>query len=207
MSQYKTCIEQALSHHRDECQVIDIHAIPDYAKLLSKKIDPKFGRYAKRYHDIDWTVLQFRVEKIEEDDPAYDYFPLGVRTWWRPFAADNHTRIVKDPRARCGMTFDILRDIREMPEADAKNATPGGMYVLQEYPEDPISPEPFILGSRALLETVTKDVCDSFHCGGGVNVREEWEDFRDNVAPQSDTLIQHCQLLIQATGSLFHASS
>ena len=70
------------------------------------------------------TVLQFSFEAIDDDD--LEYFPLGVRTTWRPFAADKHTRIVKDPLSDCGMNVDDFGPITWLPEADEHT----GMYML-----------------------------------------------------------------------------
>lgn len=118
MNQYKTNIEEALSREDLPCKVEDIFAIPDYDSFLRPFIDKKFSRYAKRKGEKDWTVLQFSFEALLDDDKDRSSFPLGVRTTWRPFAADEHTRIVKDPHSTCGMTVDELGPITWMPEAN-----------------------------------------------------------------------------------------
>jgi hypothetical protein len=152
------------------------------------------------------TVLQFSFEAIDDDD--LEYFPLGVRTTWRPFAADKHTRIVKDPLSDCGMTVDDFGPITWLPEEDehtgmymliAKQTliyvlligTPRGMYLLQSFPRLETAKFPleaFIQGSRAELEDVTRKFCQQYNTDVGVTYAEEWENFRDNIAPQSDSV-------------------
>lgn len=63
------------------------------------------------------------------------------------------------------------------------------MYVLQSFPTaTAIAPEEFIQGSRAELEDVTRRFCEQYNSDVGVDYAREWEDFRDNIAPQSDSV-------------------
>ena len=52
-------------------------------------------------------------------------------------------------------------------------------------------PEPFVEGSRALLEEVTKKMVESYQSDAGKAVAKEWVEFRDKVAPQSDSVTEH----------------
>jgi hypothetical protein len=184
MSEYEKCIHQALSKDDLPCEVEDLFAIPDFDAFIRPHLDPNFGRYARRVKDKDWTVLQFKFEHIAAEDPLYPLFPLGCRTTWRPFAAKNHVRIVKDRKAPCGMTFDNLTDIENYPPA--QEGVPKGMYVLQKFPTGEIPPEPFVPGSRALLESVCNSFCESYNTDLGNVYANEWINFKDNIAPQSD---------------------
>lgn len=116
MSQYKSNIEAALGAEDLPCKVVDLFVIPDYDTFIRPVIDPNFGRYAKRRGEKDWSVLQFSFESVT-DDKALPFFPLGVQTKWRPFAADKHVRIVRDENSECGMTVDELTPINWLPEA------------------------------------------------------------------------------------------
>lgn len=107
MSQYKKAIEQAVSRDSLPCAVKDIHTVPDYSSFITKHMDKKFSRYAKRMGEHDWSVLQFTMEKVT-DEREKIFFPLGVKTHWRPFSSAYHTRLVRDDQAPCGMTFDRL---------------------------------------------------------------------------------------------------
>jgi hypothetical protein len=63
------------------------------------------------------------------------------------------------------------------------------MFILKSFPTaDRIEPEEFIQGSRADLEDVTRKFCEQYNSDVGVLYANEWEDFRDNIAPQSDSV-------------------
>ena len=115
MSQYKKAIVQAVGKEALPCAVKDIFVVPDYTEFITPHVDKKFGRYAKRSHEKDWSVLQFTMERVT-DEKEMEYFPLGVKTHWRPFSSEYHTRLVRDPLAPCGMTFDRLR-VESFPPA------------------------------------------------------------------------------------------
>jgi hypothetical protein len=118
MSQYKTAIEQALNREMLPCEVPDIMAVPDYSAFINPHLDAAFGRYAKQYGEKDWSVMQFTMEKVT-DEKEKKYFPLGVKTTWRPFSSEHHTRLVRDEQAPCGMTFDRLK-VESFPPANAE---------------------------------------------------------------------------------------
>jgi hypothetical protein len=107
MSQYKKAIEQAVGRDALPCEVKDVFTVPDYSSFITPHVDKKFGRYAKRSGENDWSVLQFTMEKVT-DEAEKLFFPLGVKTHWRPFSSAHHTRLVRDNLAPCGMSFDRL---------------------------------------------------------------------------------------------------
>ena len=128
MNQYKSNIEESLAREELPCKVVDLFAIPDYDSFIRPAIDSNFGRYAKRHGVKDWSVLQFCFEAVE-DDKLLPFFPLEVQTTWRQFAADTHTRIVKDPNSECGMTVDELGPISYYPPAEEKK----GKHIVTNY--------------------------------------------------------------------------
>ena len=65
--------------------VKDLWVIPDYDALMKKYLDTKFNRYCR----VEWTQLQFKFEAVS---PCAD-FPLGVRTMYRRYAADEVVEI------------------------------------------------------------------------------------------------------------------
>ena len=71
---------------------------------------------------------------------------------------------------------------------------PGGMYLLQRLPEGVPKPEGFVQGSRAMLEEVTTKMIATYQSDAGKSVVEEWVNFRDNIAPQSDSVTEHIKL-------------
>ena len=84
MSQYNTNIEEALGREDLPCKVKDLFAIPDYDSFVRPFIDKKFGRYAKRKGEKDWTVLQFQFEAVPENDIQG---PSFLSTWCEDFLA------------------------------------------------------------------------------------------------------------------------
>jgi len=71
---------------------------------------------------------------------------------------------------------------------------PSGMYILNTLPEGVPRPEPFVEGSRAVLEQVTRKIEETYHSDESGAVAAEWVDFRDNIAPQSDDVAEHLKL-------------
>jgi hypothetical protein len=66
------------------------------------------------------------------------------------------------------------------------------MYVLKQFPPaEAILPESFIAGSRADLELITRTFCEAYNADVGVEYAEEWINFRDNIAPQSDSVDEY----------------
>ena len=124
-SQYKYNVEQALTREDLPCKVEDIFAVPDYDAFIRPSIDTKFSRYSKRHGEKDWSVLGFKFEQVE----ANDNFPLGCKVSWRPFGADRHIRLVKDPQSSCGMTTDELGPISWLPEADERKGMKFTIYI------------------------------------------------------------------------------
>ena len=187
MSHYKHSVESALRHDGLTSEVVDLFATPDYDKLLRPLIDKNFGRYAKRFGSNDWTVLEFTVEGIE-DIELLKYFPAGVKTTYRPYAADNVLRIVKDSKAPLRMTVDQLGPITAFPPADPELGLPEGFSILDELPDCVPDAEPFVVGSHQLLHDVTHKMLHKFNSDATQPLHDEWKNFRDHIAPQSDSV-------------------
>jgi hypothetical protein len=63
------------------------------------------------------------------------------------------------------------------------------MYLLNTFPTaHTIEPEPFVQGSRAELEDVTRKFCEEYNSDAGLDYAKEWVHFRDNDAPQNDSV-------------------
>jgi hypothetical protein len=65
------------------------------------------------------------------------------------------------------------------------------MFLLQRFPDGELKPEGFIEGSRAMLEDVTTKMVEAYQSDAGKAVAKEWIKFRDQVAPQSDSVTEH----------------
>ena len=69
--------------------IVDIFAVPDYSDCLCDLVDPHFGRCFKQRDGIDWTQLQFIIERV----PVSSEFPLGVKTTSRYFSLECGTTL------------------------------------------------------------------------------------------------------------------
>ena len=151
MGDYKVMIESCLTSPTCPTTVEDVFCVPDYGAYISPCIDKAFGRYCK----TEFTQHEFTFERVpivdqnDPNDPLRRWFPLGVKTMWRPYISENVVRIVKDPLAPCGFTDDHLGPIVSYPQGDGD--CPDGAYLLQSFPTADIKPAPFVLGSRDRL--------------------------------------------------------
>lgn len=182
MNNYKAAIEQALKSDKEPVKVEDLHMIPDYTSYFRPHVDKQLGRYSK----MEWTELEFTFESVS----ASDMFPLGVKTTYRPYTADNVIRIVPDETELCGFIDDELVDIPNFPQADPARKIPEGMYILKSMPTGSIKPEGFVEGSREKLINVARKLQSTFQ-SSAPKVVEEWINFRDNIAPQSDDVLEY----------------
>lgn len=185
---YKRAIESSLTNDRAACEVIDIFAVPNYEKYIEPYIIPDFGRYARlsRTGD-DWTQLQFIFDAV----PISNYFPCGVRTTYRKFSADMVVLIEEETAGRPENGF-IVKDaeIHTYPKATA-NGAPAGFSMLTALPPDNamFEPDPFVLGSRAVLDAAVAKVKRFFR--NQPDVIAEWVAFAD-AAPKSDCAQAYC---------------
>ena len=91
---YAACIKEAYSD-KYNVEVKDIWVIPDYDALVEPYMDEKFGRYCKE----EWTQLQWKFEAVA----VSVYFPLGVKTMYRRYTADEVIIIRKIAEDKVGI--------------------------------------------------------------------------------------------------------
>lgn len=149
-------------------------------------MDKKFGRYAKTVKDKNWTQLQFKFEVIEPSK----HFPLGVKTTYSRYCANEVVEIVKTSENHVGF-MDQQFKVFSFPSAksgeDGKVARPEGMYILQELPTmDAIQPTGFKTGSRAELEATIRKVNMTLPLGSQL----EWVEFCKS-APKNDDVNEY----------------
>ena len=161
--------------------VQDIWVVPNYKNLIKPYMDKKFGRYAKTVKDKNWTQLQFKFEAIEPSE----HFPLGVKTTYRRYCADEVVEIIKTSENHVGF-MDQHVTVSSFPSAksgeDGNPARPEGMYILQELPtKDAIQPTGFKAGSRAELENTIRKVKTTLPSCSQL----DWEEFC-KLAPKTD---------------------
>ena len=125
-------------------------------------------RYAKsRNHD--WTQLQFEFTSV----PVSANFPLGAKTIYRKYSQDEIILIEKCDRPE-SLGFKVMNAIvTNQPEAREPDI-PEGMYILKDTPPrlSIITPEPFVQGSKELLDAVVNNVERQFRVHAAEVVQE-----------------------------------
>ena len=126
-------------------------------------------------------LLHLQFEFVAVD--VSDNFPLGVKTTWRQYCADNVIRIVEDPKAECGFADEHLR-VKAFPAAVPDENIVEGAYLLQSLPVGVPAPEPFEPESRAKLDKVVASFKKMLQ--SAPDAIEQWESFANEHAPRSD---------------------
>lgn len=166
--------------------VKDVWVVPNYKLLVRPYMDKKFGRYAKTTKDKNWTQLQFIFEAVDD----ITHFPLGVKTTYRRYCANEVVEIVKNSDSPIGFAeqyVEVSSYPEAKPERDGIPSRPEGMYILQEFPRiDLILPMGFKQGSRAELDATLKKVKAILPD----KAKEEWESFSE-LAPDSDDVNEY----------------
>ena len=85
---YSLAVSKALTTTAYQANVVDVFVVPDYVTYLSDCLDPRFGNYAK----TEQTKHQFCFESVDRSP----LFPLGVKTMYRAYAADDVIEIVQE---------------------------------------------------------------------------------------------------------------
>ena len=146
---YRQAIESSLSNEKIKCEVVDVFVVPNYEKYLKGYIIPDFSRYAKvNKNGVDWTQLQFIFEAV----PASEFFPVGVKTTYRKFSAD---QVVLIEEISAGQPEDGFRlfdaEVRIYPAAT--ETRPAGFSMLTALPprDAMFEPDPFIVVSPVCI--------------------------------------------------------
>jgi len=165
-------------------EVEDIWIVPNYTKLLSPCMDKKFGRYAKG----EWTQLQFIFQSV----PVETDFPLGVKTTYRRYCADQVMEVERNDAFPCGFSSQQCQTVT-YPVAKVANedgrAQPEGMYILQKFPiSDQIEPCAFKRGGRAEFDETMRKVRQVLQ----TPIINQWEEFSTNV-PENDDAVLYLQ--------------
>lgn len=201
---YASFIRTSLSKSGSyEANVHDIFVIPDYASLFQGCIDKSFQNYSKK----EDTQHQFIFEAVEINTS----FPLGVKTTYRAYSADEVIELTGDKYDDLEEAQDINDDIIQLyprkvktitfPEATAQNCA--GMYILQKVPNvTSILPQGFIADSRAAFDK-TMQFIEAKYGKNAPNVVTSWKDFAKNV-PASDDANQYLKEKPDAFHIPFH---
>jgi hypothetical protein len=129
------------------CKVEDVFCVPDFQSFIADACgDKAFSRWKK----TKWAQLQFKIEAV---DPSEE-FPLGVRTTYRAFSKDTAIEIIDNDDEHSLIPLEP-REVHvhdhPLPNPDRPS---GGFYVLERLPTFPITPSPFIKGSKVWFEVI-----------------------------------------------------
>ena len=115
---YRDLIQRSLFVCGNAADVVDLFVVPNYDKIITPCLDPKFGNYAKE----DMSILQFFFESVD----ACVEFPLGCTTTYRAYSSDEVIEIVPDENAVMHLRpVNVL--VKTQPCITAKNAVEGAM--------------------------------------------------------------------------------
>ena len=135
-------------------------------------------------------------------------YPSGVKVTYRKYTKDEVILVREEEKHAYGFDFAKYKvHTHPLPE---KEGDTDGMYILTSLPDGTrqFIPQPFVEKSRAMLVKIVSKMETQF--GRIPGVTKEWEDWRDNIAPQSDCASEYCQLLpldIPFADELFSGSS
>ncbi len=133
-------------------------------------------RYAKIQSGVDWTELQFTMTAV----PVSDSFPLGVKTIYRKYSANEVLLIENSDNPSHLLGFKVVSlEVVDQPMAFPPHI-PEGMFFLRSLPErgTPLYPDAFVEGSRDKLIGVVDYIQKVFGRHMPEVVRE-WENFRE----------------------------
>jgi hypothetical protein len=174
--QYKVALEQCLKKKNSDhfIHVYDLFAIPDYAKFLKPFVDTKFGLYCKE----EQTQHQFIFEKVLVDEN----FPLGVKTTYRAYSADQVIEIIEDAAELLKLrAVNVV--VKTYPTAEATGSKVDGMYILQKLPDSDLKPLPFLKpedGDKDLIAPIDRAIqCLRKYIGTNKpEYIDEWVEFK-----------------------------
>ncbi len=132
--------------------------------------------------DNDWTQLQFTMSGVT----ISEHFPLGVKTTYRKYCQPE-VLLIEQSDEEGMLGFKVMSgESHDQPAAIPPNV-PEGMFVLRSLPppETPLRPCPFLPGSRSILLGVVAAMKRTY-TKLMPEVVQEWEQFRDLIAPQDD---------------------
>ena len=127
-----------------------------------------------------------------------EHFPLGCRTMYRRYTADEAILIRKKEGEKCGFIEEYCT-IKWFPEAAAEvkndegevtqEARPAGFFLLQRFPDERvIKPQGFRANGYKELQKTLERARDELP---QKNVAE-WEEFAA-IAPDSDDVVEYLQ--------------
>ena len=185
--EYKQKLQASFPEDKD-LQPEYIFAVPNYDLFFEDFIDKKLVGYTKKYD----TKLQWKFSKAGAPE-----FPLGVKSIYRAFCADNVLLIVdkkfipEDKLAYSALNVG-MQAVEALVDWQPKNRITNkviGQFQLQKFPTKKIIPQGLVSGSRAKLNAVVNSIKRRF--GESSPVAKSWIEYSTNTAPTDDDVLKY----------------
>lgn len=200
-SQFRRELETAF---RDKdgtrCIVHDwIVLIPDYRILYKDSLDKRLSDL----HILESTMHQWKFEAVKINK----YFPMGVKTCYKPYSSNEVVVFEQRPKAMCLSPIGVATGLEPFrmftcwrPAQDDDASRPGieGYYLniaMPNRPEGSLPPVPFPEGSSDSIKSSIADIRVLFATDH--EVRNEWNEWFERYAPRSDDVNEYLTFMGQ----------
>jgi hypothetical protein len=200
-SKFRSDLQDAFRNNDgSRCIVHDyIVVCPNYKKLYDGVLDSQLGDL----HIMENTMHQWKFEAVKPSQ----YFPLGVKTCYKPYSSNEVVVFELRPKGQClspigqatGLEpFSLYMRWRPAPDDDPTRPGIEGYYLLKGMPHCPdgtLPPVDFPEGSSASIASTIASIKEEF--SNDPAVREEWSDWAERYAPRSDDAAAYLTFLGQ----------
>jgi len=199
LQSYKKRIEDAFNKTSLHATIEDVLVVPNYRKLLGPCITKGFARMHKEIH----TQHQWRFFAV----PVDPMFPLGCKTTFRAYSADQVVEFVKKPKGQCLSKVGrytglepVTLFVRWYPTAlcDPNRVGVEGLYILEKLPSCPvgmgtfIEPCDFDVGSSDYIKKCIIEVHRQWQAfDTHATILNDWNVWADTHAPKSDSAVEY----------------
>lgn len=201
LQMYKELIVKGLAKTKLNPQMIDVMVVPNYQQFFGAEgiIDSKLSRLHKEVQ----TQHQWKFEAVA---PSV-LFPLGCKTMYRAYSSDVVVEIAKKPKQQCVSVVGQYTGLEPMklyvrwyPSAECISSRLGieGFYLIRKVPHcenNWLDPLELSIGSSIAINKCIAEVESSYDIIADAEIRDAWEEWRENYAPLSDDADRYLLLL------------
>lgn len=182
-SQFASILENLFRNSKLPFQLIDLIALPNYKKGLDEVTDDTLAGWSKtNKFQAQWMF------KLTDRSPTN---LLGVQIEYKAYCQDKCFVIVKEVDQFNPKCIGIRPVERENPVYGLTEF----LSIINDYPSFEIEPAPFRKDWKLDLNKVIAEVTAKYDGGKGKSIQPEvmaeWENFRDNIMPQSDSVTEY----------------
>ena len=177
-------VEQHLGKNA-RAEVIDIFTVPDYTALFEHCIDPHFSRAFKNTKDGQYSQLQWKFHAVKRDINH----PLGVSTRYRAYAEDDVFEIISVDASTTSHLYTTGLRVQRAPVIEQPEDPTEFVNVLFRYPQSPIKPAGFKLGSSDGFKATLRGIGNYF--GEKSAIYSEWRGFTNQFIPLHDSVAHY----------------